>query len=164
MYFMKMMAEMDITSTYCAEEAQRLHDYLSSTLSEKITLGKITLQRRNPSHYTTRWDISGKSQFGGISVSVPPDAMGNRLQDGVGPYKRPCTYEIALLNSENDLVYVDELEYDDVRRFGSHIEVFDEIMRLIGLEGSVPATTASNSAAATSESNSSSSTGVIFVG
>jgi len=168
MYFdiQKEMEKMQLETFYCAQEAQLLHDYLSSNLSEEIALGKIKLQSRNPTHYTTRWDISGKSQFGGISVSVPAGTMGNRLQDGVGPYKRPGTYEIALLDSGNNLVYVDKLGYDDVRSFYSHKGVFDEIKRLIDVKGSVPATTASNSAAATSVSNSSSSssTGLMFVG
>jgi hypothetical protein len=168
MYFdiQKEMDKMMLETFYCAQEAELLHDYLSSNLTEEIAQRQIKIQHRNPIHYTTRWDISGKSQFGGISVSVPTGTMGNRLQDGVGPYKRPGTYEIALLDAGNDLVYVDELGYDDVRCFYSHKEVFDEIKRLIDVKGSVPATTASNSAAATSVSNSSSSssTGLMFVG
>jgi len=168
MYFdiQKEMEKMQLETFYCAQEAQLLHDYLSSNLSDEIAQRQIKIQCRNPTHYATRWDISGKSQFGGISVSVPTGTMGNRLQDGVGPYKRPGTYEIALLDLGNDLVYVDKLGYDDVRCFYSHKEVYDEIKRLIDVKGSVPAITASNSAAATSVSNSSSSssTGLMFVG
>jgi hypothetical protein len=55
---------------------------------------------------------------GGMSVSVPPDARGQ--------------FEIALVNTEGSLVYVDNLPpYHDVRRCPTAEKVCDEIARVL---------------------------------
>lgn len=128
---------------YCREEAQRLYKYLCVELQEFADKGMIELASR-PTNYCIRpWKIPGKSLFGGISVSVPSDRCGNRVQDGVGPTQRPSTFEIALLDSTLDnLVYDESLDYDDVRSFSSHAKVLEEIKRLIAWKDTTVASTA----------------------
>ena len=51
----------------------------------------------------------------GASISVSPDRMGNRGDEyGEG---EPTTWEIALVDSNDELTYIDGWGYDDVRSF-----------------------------------------------
>ena len=58
----------------------------------------------------------GPGPFTHLSVSVPPDAMGNR-----GPPRDASTVpeciETALLGPDGDLVYIEGLDYGDTQRF-----------------------------------------------
>ena len=51
-----------------------------------------------------------------VSISVPSDAMGNRVRDGVSAHNLPSTIEIALCNDAGDLSYTHPL-VSDVKRF-----------------------------------------------
>jgi hypothetical protein len=63
-----------------------------------------------------------------LSISIPTDASGNRGYSASG---RPETIETALIDDNGDLVYVEELGYDDICRFDSDEEVENEILRLL---------------------------------
>ena len=52
-----------------------------------------------------------------LSVSCPPDVS------------YPC-FETALMNAEGQIIYNEELGYDDICRFGTAEEVLEEILRL----------------------------------
>lgn len=49
-----------------------------------------------------------------LSITIPPDAMGNRGSD---PEHYPVAIETALINSDNDLIYIPEWGYSDIHRF-----------------------------------------------
>ena len=55
-------------------------------------------------------------QFGSVCCSVPLDADG-------------C-YETALVGATGDLIYIEELGYEEVRRFKTADDLFEEIKRL----------------------------------
>jgi hypothetical protein len=82
-------------------------------LDEKITF---------KSHHIESWCFQLKfknknyEKIGGISISVPPDAIGNRGNEYNEP-EEPTTLETALVDSDGELIYIDELGYDDVKRF-----------------------------------------------
>jgi len=75
--------------------------------------------------------------FGGdfdmLSVSYPPDAMGNRDEDNV---EIPETIEMALVLNDK-LIYIEELGYSDVCRFFDTEELIEEINRLHILTSSI---------------------------
>lgn len=67
----------------------------------------------------------GFQNVSGISISVLPDAMGNRGYVSGEP-EQPTTIETALIQPSGDLCYNSELGYNDVCRFVS----VDEIIRI----------------------------------
>ena len=46
------------------------------------------------------------------------------------PFDHPNVYEIALISSDNNPIYIEELGYFDVCKFSTHTEFANEIMRL----------------------------------
>ena len=71
-----------------------------------------------------------------LSVSVPPDAMGNRASD---PEPYPVAAETALIGQGGSLIYIDDWGYSGVRRFYGETRasdpdnlqrLLDEILRL----------------------------------
>lgn len=80
-------------------------------------------------HYVFRVQFPSNKLLYGISVSVPPDAIGNRRKE----YREenPTTYEIDLLDTNEKLTYVDELGYYDVCCFEEMNEVVEEVVRLV---------------------------------
>lgn len=54
--------------------------------------------------------------FAAVSCSCPPDARG--------------WYETALVGADGDLIYIDELYYEDVQRFETVDELVRELKRL----------------------------------
>ena len=63
----------------------------------------------------------------GISIAVPPDAMGNRgdrFNEGV-----PSTYEIALYENGN-VIYNESIGYEDICRFYTIEDIVKELQRL----------------------------------
>lgn len=87
-------------------------------IKDLILDGKITFK----SHHIESWCFQLKfknknyEKIGGISISVPPDAIGNRGNEYNEP-EEPTTVETALVGSDGELIYIDELGYDDVKRF-----------------------------------------------
>jgi hypothetical protein len=69
-----------------------------------------------------------------LSVSVPPDRMGNRTMDisPTNPY--PSTYETALIR-DTHVVYEDDWGYRDVCSFFSVDDIVDEIRRVMSIVG-----------------------------
>jgi len=64
----------------------------------------------------------------GISISIPPDAMGNRGPNA--PYHEPDipqTIETALVGVDGRLVYADDLGYEDIQRFSNINELIDHL-------------------------------------
>ena len=58
-----------------------------------------------------------------ISISVPPDVIGNETDT-------PTTYVITLIGSNNEILRNVSLGYDDSKKFDSLSDVFDELIRL----------------------------------
>ena len=165
------MRTMEQEMMYCNEEARKLYKYLCSELQDFADKGMIELAP-HPMNYCIRpWKIPGKSLFGGISVSVPSDSCGNRMEDGVGPTQLPSTFEIALLGSSlHNIVHYDpdkhkdrpeyheykKLGYEDIRSFSSYEEVLEEIKRLIAWKDTIVASTATAVSSSTATNSSSS--------
>ena len=110
--------------TACTNKASELYTELSlnNNLSEWVDFGGPPT-----GHYC--FGIGGftHTEFDSVSISVPPDAMGNRgaeYDEG-----EPSTFETALIK-DGELVYVDELGYEDVQRFSSTEELIAELERL----------------------------------
>ena len=64
-----------------------------------------------------------------VSISCPPDAMGNRGAEYNEP-EIPKILETALIDINGDILWLDDWGYDDVSRFYSEEEVIIEINRL----------------------------------
>ena len=112
----------------------------SETLAPFVANGRLTFpSEKKKDHYTFRLPIPNKTTFDQISCSVPVDRMGNREEDGVCPGgtggKSPSTFETALIK-DNQLIYVETLDYEDVQCFGSFQDIADEICRLITTDDS----------------------------
>jgi hypothetical protein len=111
----------------CGKRADELYKYLSGkdVLPEGLILSEHASFGGTPSFCLRISGFNQNSGFDTISVSVPPDANRWNIEQG-----NPAnTFEIALVNGEN-LVYIDRLDYPDVCRFESFVEVIDEIKRL----------------------------------
>ena len=66
-----------------------------------------------------------------VSCSIPPDAnrgIAERMRNSLGPID--ITYETALFGYDDDLIYIDALGYEDIKRFDSYREVVEEVMRV----------------------------------
>jgi hypothetical protein len=63
-----------------------------------------------------------------VSVSVPPDAMGNRASDGVSGLKLPETIEILLFKGDDP--YYDYPGLSDVMRFWEPQDLVDALNKL----------------------------------
>lgn len=71
----------------------------------------------------------GFQNVSGISISFPPDAMGNRGSQSGDP-EQPTTIETALIQPSEELCYNSELGYHDVCRFDSADQIVEEIIRI----------------------------------
>jgi len=80
-------------------------------------------------HYVFRVQFPSNERLFGVSVSVPLDANSGRKYGD----KDPPTYEMALVGTNEDLTYVDELGYSDVCRFQKMSEVVEEVLRLVDM-------------------------------
>ena len=109
MSFEMMMARIPLSCTRARELLQALQEYDSHLflLPENIARS-----------YAFR--VFYTNHNFGISISCPPDVSYD------------C-YEIALCNTQGSLFYNEELGYDDVCRFDTVREVFEEILRIEGL-------------------------------
>ena len=117
-------------SPSCNEQAARICDIL-------IQKGYNIPER--PKRHCFRLNICDESNFDiakdknlpvQVSISYPPDAMGNRGTE----YKEPVipqTLETALIDTNGELIYLDDWGYDDICRFSSEEFVISEIERLL---------------------------------
>ena len=101
-------------------------------IKDLISDKKITFKSHNIETWCFQLRFKNKNyeKIGGISISVPPDAMGNKYNEPEGP----TTVETALVDSNGELIYIDELDYHDVKRFNkfNNIELLvNEIKELI---------------------------------
>jgi hypothetical protein len=108
----------------CAIETVKIYVQLSNNLPENLTLEPM-----RGGNYCFR--ISGfnktNNDFDMVSVSYPPDAMGNRGAPYDGP--NPETIETALFK-DGKLVYISSLGYEDIKRFRTFEELLEEIESL----------------------------------
>lgn len=97
----------------CSQASRKVHEKLVGSTSEIIA--ELMKGVSSPEMYCFRIPM-GSGRFTHLSVSVPPDAMGNR-----GPPQDSSTVpeciETALVGPDGNLVYIDGLEYSDVCRF-----------------------------------------------
>ena len=122
----------------CNAKSNEMFEFLKSseTLAPFVANGRLIFPSEKKDHYTFRLTIPNKTTFDQISCSVPVDRSGNREEDGVCPGgKSPSTFETALVK-DNQLIYVETLDYEDVQCFSSFQGIADEISRLITTDDS----------------------------
>ena len=108
---------MDFASFYrltaCLQASQEIYERLFRTIYPAIS--GLMMDVPSPEHFCFRIPL-GDGSFTQLSVSVPPDAMGNRCppQDA-SPV--PGCIETALVEPDGNLVYIKGLGYSDIRRF-----------------------------------------------
>jgi hypothetical protein len=107
----------------CSVEASKLYVYLSKNIPEGLELDPL-----NDGKFCFRiGGFNPNNGFDKVSISYPPDAMGNRGAPYDGPI--PNTIEIALVK-DGEFVYIDSIAYNDVRRFDFYEEILEELERL----------------------------------
>ncbi len=104
----------------CIEQSNILYEQVANALKNNAN---VTIKNNKNVHtFRVYITVGGPSKtFDGISVSVPLDA---------NQFGRDVVYETALLKDDN-LVYVDEYGYNDIKRFETVAEIVSEINRLI---------------------------------
>lgn len=111
----------------CAHVAKsRVYPYLLAKLGNQFIIDPPTAGL-----WCFRITLPTGAPISRISVSVPPDAYGNRPQDfDNGEDYIPHTYETALIDGEEEIVYIESLGYDDIRRSYTLDELVSEIQRV----------------------------------
>lgn len=117
----------------CNIVAGQMHHQISSNVILK-NIG-CSVQSFNSDYFCFRVNIPPNSfDVGAVSCSIPPDAnMGISQTYGLN-----ATYETAIINTNESLMYDDTLGYDDVCRFGSVAEIIDEIQRIVKKTQALP--------------------------
>ena len=110
--FLKMMQKTD----KCVKKSE---EYNSSLSPELQSLG-LDVKEHTGSFCFQVFKNDGNI---GLSISIPPDAFGNDSDSTI--------YETALLDSSGDLIYDDDLGYDDVKRFSDRDELENEIKHIL---------------------------------
>lgn len=125
----------------CAARSAELYAFLQEKLegNTQVTLGvrhpnsfcfTVTIPTQKAKHEGWNSELDSCEtkdvEFDGISISVPPDARGNREGEPVE------TFEIALFCG-NALVYVSSIGYHDVCRFYTLDDLLAEILRIANL-------------------------------
>ena len=64
-----------------------------------------------------------------VSVSVPPDVNLNLTEKTL----ESAVFETALFGKDGNIMYSDELGYEDIQRFFSHEDVCEELKRINSL-------------------------------
>ena len=100
----------------CVKKSKELYSLLSPELQ---TLG-LDVREHTSSFCFQVFKNDGNI---GLSISIPPDAFGNDSDSII--------YETALLDSSGDLIYDDDLGYDDVKRFSDRDELDIEIKNIL---------------------------------
>ncbi len=122
----------------CQQQAKILYDALQNRISsEKLDL--VLLPYRG--HFAFRLCFKNppkpeNSNIKGLSISYPPDAMGNR--GAIKPYfedPTPQTIETILINTDDNITFSDALGYDkyDVQRFGTIDQLIVHLNELVGM-------------------------------
>lgn len=107
----------------CVDKAQELFNFLNN--DENVWMNGVILKQGSFCFRVPICDYDNKIF---ISISVPPDAMGNRDLDG-----EANTFETAIFIDNNIIYESNFLGYEDVLRFYSFIDVKNEIERMITL-------------------------------
>lgn len=125
----------------CAARSAEIYAFLQEKLegNTQVTLGvrhpnsfcfSVSVSTQKAKHEAWNYDLdcceTKEVEFDGISISVPPDTMGNREGEPV------CTFETALFLG-NDLVYASSIGYEDVCRFYTLDDLLAEILRVANL-------------------------------
>ena len=107
----------------CTQKASTLY----ASLKGRDKLAEWVVFYGPPTGHCFRIGGFNHDDFDALSISLPPDAMGNRgVEYDEG---EPSTIETALFKC-GELVYVDELGYENIQRFFSIEELINEIERL----------------------------------
>lgn len=111
----------------CQTASSNLYDELQRRAD---LTGRIRFFPRNEESHCFRvtLNVRGFPQVRGLSISYPPDAMGNRGDQYNEGF--PSTIETALIGETAQLYYNASLGYEDICRFSSTDELVDEILRL----------------------------------
>ena len=126
---MTWMVNFHHSTDLCTRVAMRLHAALTARLSSDYILDPCDGFCFRISLPQTAYVVMNLG-VRRVSVSVPVNAMGNRTMDDVNDTNLPSTYETALVNEHDDIMYVDAINYSDVRRFFTINDLVTEIMHL----------------------------------
>tara|TARA_B100001093_G_C26407255_1_gene833922 strand:- start:214 stop:675 length:462 start_codon:yes stop_codon:yes gene_type:complete len=120
----------------CNDECSVVHSIVNSVLTY---MHGFKLSEWTKDHHNFRLifpePIGKDNNITKISISIPPDASGNRICDG---RNFPMCIETALF-SDTDIVYDESLGYEDIMRFYSNeraseicnvLDVIDHIMEI----------------------------------
>ena len=108
----------------CYLRAFELWNYLAN--SPSLRNAGLTFESP-PEGYCFRIQFPANCVAYELSISVPTDAFGNRGETASG---LPETFETALFGNDDNLIYNEDLGYDDICRFYSNEEVESDILRL----------------------------------
>jgi len=103
----------------CYKAAVELDTYLRNVNSKNSIILEFSVVKSSCFHILLQTEQK-------LSIAVPSDA--NQYCSG-----KPDIFEIALMSGD-ELIYIPELGYDDVCRFTTHEEVFDELVRITPTE------------------------------
>lgn len=110
----------------------------NSLMENGFVVPKLDIERWNYQQFNLKIDVLegsklyDKYNIRHISLSIPPDAMGNRVDskyDNCSPVKLPSTLEIALIDKMGKLNY-NHPECYDVLRYDSIGEIIKDILRI----------------------------------
>lgn len=125
----------------CVERSAEIYAFLQEKLEGNT---QVTLETRRPDSFCFRVSIPTKTAkhnalnyeldsretkdviFDRISISVPPDATGNREGEPVDTFE-------TLLFLGDDMVYASSIGYEYERRFYELDELWEEVLRVANL-------------------------------
>lgn len=125
----------------CVERSAEIYAFLQEKLEGNT---QVTLEARHSNSFCFRvsiptkiaehkaWNYEHDSRkikvvkFDGISISVPPDAVGNREGEPVDSFE-------TVLFLGNDLVYASSIGYEYERSFCKQDDLWKEILRVANL-------------------------------
>ena len=125
----------------CAARSAEIYAFLQEKLegNTQVTLGvrhpnsfcfRVSVPTKKAEHEAWNYDLdcceTKEVEFDEISISVPPETMGNREGEPVR------TFETALFLG-NKLVYVSSIGYEDVIRFSDMESPLEGILRVANL-------------------------------
>ena len=121
--FQRDFAEMIATQNRCTQSARNLYTQLRGN---RELAQMVTLPSGRPDNYCFRVTFRGENRFGRfekLSISFPLDVYDNRNS------QNPSCIETALVQND-ELVYVNSINYSDICRFSSPNSLIREIRRL----------------------------------
>ena len=110
-------------------------EQLLNDLREDRELSQFRFPAGKLEHFCFRVDLppdADAHQYGisTVSISVPLDAMGNRLSDGVSATNLPSTLEIAMVGRDGSLSYAHP-QCSDILRFYEYKELVETLVMLV---------------------------------